>query len=108
MEEWEVVDIPTHRLKGAKWVATVVEIRNNATGDVREHRDDSIMEDGETEPSSFMWEDGNCACDCNRRLFFARSAGEDEDWESECGHGAFSVRVRNKRSGRVFYSEFDA
>ena len=108
MEEWEEVDIPTHRLKDAKWVATVAEIRNHATGVVREYQDNSIMEDGAPEPSSFIWEDGNYACDCNRKLFFARAAGEDEDWERECSDGLYSVRVRNKKSGRVFYSEFDA
>lgn len=108
MEEWEVVDIPTHQLQYAKWVATVAEIRDNATGIVREYQNDAILEDGDFEPSAFIWESGNYSCDCNRRLFFARAAGEDEDWDSDCSDGLYSVRLRNKKSGRVFYSEFDA
>ncbi len=108
MEEWETVEVPTHPQKDGKWVATVAEIRDNATGIVREYQDDAVLMNGDAEPSVFIWEDGNYSCDCNRRLFFARAAGEDEDWDSECSDGLYSVRVRNKRSGRVFYSEFDA
>jgi hypothetical protein len=108
MEEWETVDVPTHPQKDGNWVATVVEIRDNDTGIVREYQNADILTDGGAEPSSYIWEDGNYSCDCNRRLFFARAAGEDEDWDSDCSDGLYSVRVRNKKSGRVFYSEFDA
>lgn len=106
-EEWEEVAVPTHPQKNGKWVATVVEIRDNATGIVREHQSFSILVNGDIEPSSYIWEYGNYSCDCNRCLFFAHAAGEDEDRERDCGNGAYSVRVRNKKSGRVFYSEFD-
>ena len=108
MEEWETVDVPTHPQKDGKWVATVAEIRDNATGIVREYQSHAILMDGDDEPSSYIWEDGNYSCDCNRRLFFARAAGEDEAWDRACSDGLYSVRVRNKKSGRVFYSEFDA
>ena len=108
MEDWEEVSVPTHPQKDGRWVATVAEIRDNATGVVREYQNDDILTDGDAEPSSYIWEDGNYSCDCNRRLFFARAAGEDEDLDSECSDGLYSVRVRNKKSGRVFYSEFDA
>lgn len=106
MEEWEIVEVPTHPQKDGKWVATIAEIRDNATGIVSEYQNDAILTDGDAEPSAYIWEDGNYSCDCNRRLFFARAAREDEDLK--CSDGLYSVRVRNKRSGRVFYSEFDA
>jgi hypothetical protein len=107
MEEWEEVNVPTHQIKGGKWVATVVEIRDNATGVVREYQDESILMDDEEAPDSYIWEEGNYSCDCNRRLFFLRAANEDEDFGINCGDGAYAVRVRNKQNGRVFYSEFD-
>lgn len=38
----------------------------------------------------FWWTEGNMGCDCNRRLCFARAAGEP-DCEMTCGHTEFSV-----------------
>jgi len=108
MEEWEEVSALTHPVKGGRWVATVAEIRCNATGEVREHETHETMMDGAEDPGDYIWSDGNYGCDCNRRLFFARAAGEEEDWDSGCSEGLYSVRVRNKKSGRVWYSEFDA
>ena len=108
MEEWEIVDVQMHPQKDGKWVATVAEIRDNTTGIVREYQNDAFLTNGDAEPSAYIWEDGNYSCDCNRRLLFARAAGEDEDWDGGCSDELYSVRVRNKKSGRVFYSEFDA
>lgn len=108
MDEWEELEVPTHPIKGGKWVAIVAEIRDNATGVVRQYQSDDILMRGDAEPSSYVWEDGNYSCDCNRRLFFARAANDDENFDSECSYGLYSVRLRNKKSGRVFYSEFDA
>jgi hypothetical protein len=108
MEDWETVDVPTHPVKGGRWVAAVAEIRDNATGVVREHESHETMMDGDPDPGDFIWSDGNYSCDCNRRLFFARAAGEDEDWDGGCSDGLYAVRLRNKRTGRVYYNEFDA
>ncbi len=66
-----------------------------------------ILMDGDENPGYYVWSDGNYGCDCNRRLFFARAAGEEADWDGECSKGFYSVRLRNKKTGRVFYSEFD-
>jgi hypothetical protein len=37
-----------------------------------------------------MYGSGNYGCDCNRALFFARAADEDEV-DVECGHGRYSI-----------------
>jgi hypothetical protein len=67
-------------------VACDVYIRRNADGVVHLHRD--------TWCGSFLWgPDGNYGCDCNRRLFFARAAGEEEEHHGTCSEGAFSVRI---------------
>lgn len=107
MEEWEDVYVPTHPIKGGRWVSCVAEIRCNSTGEVREHETHEIIMDGDEDPGDYIWSDGNYSCDCNRRLFFARAAGHDEDCDKDCSDGRYSVRVRNKKSGRVWYSEFN-
>lgn len=103
---WEISDIENPP-KGMSWVRSVVEVRKNDTGEIREFVNDyELLEIGDSAPSTFMWADGNYSCDCNRALFFLR-AGEEDDSEDEtpCGDGAYSVRVRNKLSGKVIYDE---
>ena len=91
--------------RGGRWVRVVARIRNNATGEVREYGTDEILEDGEEAPSDFSWSDGNDSCDCNRTLFFARAADEEEDWDTECRDGKFSVQLVNPSSGTAYYDE---
>lgn len=66
-----------------------------------------VLKDGDESPNTHIWSDGNFGCDCNRRIFFNRTGGKDKGVDGECSEGLYSVRVRNKKSGRVFYSEFD-
>lgn len=107
IENWEIVENPAHPLKDSVWVATTVEIRDNKTGFVRELPFDDILSIGDEEPSDFIWVNGNYSCDCNRRIFFDQASGGDGNFESACGQGAYSVRVRNKKNGDVFYDEFE-
>jgi hypothetical protein len=106
---WETVEIPTHPLKGSRWVRIIARIRNNATGEVREYNgSNAILDDGQAEPSEWIWSGGNYSCDCNRRLFFGYAAGEkpgDID-DDNCGDGKFSVQVLNPVDGRAYYYEF--
>lgn len=44
----------------------------------------SFNYDGADEPSSFWWEEGNGACDCNRSLFIQRHCYENFK-EMPCG-----------------------
>ena len=92
-------------LCGGRWVRVTARIRNNATGEVREYGTDEILEGGEETPSEWPWSDGNYGCDCNRRLFFARACGEEEDWKGECSDDKFSVQLVNPSSGAAYYDE---
>jgi hypothetical protein len=80
-----------------------IEIRRNADGLVRVY---------ETDPGTFggyheyVWTEGNFSCDCNRRLLFARAAGDDEDWESDCSEHLYDVRITNADTGEVLLDEF--
>ena len=86
----------------------IIEVRENSTGIVREY----IMPEpftiwpGDENPSDYIWSEGNYACDCNRALFFNLAAGIHENDHYECSDGLYSVRVRNRETGVVFYSEF--
>lgn len=46
----------------------------------------------------FMWTEGNYSCDCNRSLFFARAAKEEEI-DIPCGEGGFRL-VALRADGR--------
>lgn len=88
-----------------------VEIRRNADGVVRSVNEE--CGDGADEwdrphwcSREFWWSEGNGGCDCNRALFFARAAGEPEDWERGCGDTEYSVRM-TLEDGRVVLDEFD-
>ena len=74
----------------------VVEIRDNATGEVRQDKSHRYH-------GPFIWAEGNYTCDCNRALFFARANGED-DPDQECGDAAFSLRVLGE-DGKVLYED---
>jgi len=52
----------------------------------------------------YIWEDGNYSCDCNRALFFARAASEDEPNET-CGHRQYKVNWIKNSMGEVLCSE---
>lgn len=91
---------------GQRWVIEAARIRCNATGEVRETRGPAILEEGCDAPSEFIWSDGNYACDCNRRIFFERAAGNEV--EGECGDSAYSVEVFNPKTSVVFYSELES
>ena len=85
-----------------------VQLRRNDSGEIRVKRNWMIFdpEDGE-QPNTFMYEEGNYACDCNRHLFFHRANGVEPDDERPCGDTAYSVNLINPKDGRVFYREFD-
>lgn len=109
MNNWQTVEIKTHPLKNARWVRCVAHIRKNVTGEVRRYETYEILEDGETRPSVFNWEENNYACDCNRELFFGYAAGlKYEDMpDRECTHGQFSVNIENPVTSEIYYQEFE-
>lgn len=108
--EWIEVKIDNHELEGAMWVKCIAEIRKNDTGEIREYETDKILKIGSEHPNIFNWEENNFSCDCNRLLFF-KSAGneeDEEDWDVDCTHGKFSVNLKNKKDGKVYYREYGA
>jgi hypothetical protein len=106
MDKWATVDVPTHPIGCGRWVDTIVRIRNNATGEIREWRMNQVMIDGDDYPNTFIWKDGDFSCDCNRSVFFAQSIDGDDKYTDECGNGAYAVQLLNAVDREVYYSEF--
>ena len=52
--------------------------------------------------SLYWYEEGNMACDCNRRGLFL-----DDDGEGPCGDGRYTVRCVSE-DGEVLYTEEEA
>lgn len=105
-QDWQAVDTPSHPLlPGDRWVAVKAEIRLNATGEVRDCSTEGIILAGDQNPVTYIWEEGNFSCDCNRAIFFGAKGADGPN--SRCGEGAFSVRLRNAKTGAIFYDEFD-
>jgi hypothetical protein len=107
--DWIEVKKPRHELDYGIWVSCVAEIKHVESGEIVEYEHEMILKHGEEIPCLFNWEDGNYACDCNRFLFFNRAMGieREEDWDVECTDGKFLVKLKNKKDGKVFYSEFE-
>lgn len=75
-----------------------VYIRRNSDGVVRVYHDTYPWE----EHSDYMWLDGgNYSCDCNRYLFFQRSADEDEEDDRPCGETAYSIMKFVNFDGKI-------
>lgn len=96
-------------LKDAFWVEIITEIRHNKTGEIVVFEDEAVMFQNEEHPDTWIWNEGNYSCDCNRRLFFKRAKGEEtkEDWDVPCSDGKYSVNLKNKKDGKIYYQEFE-
>lgn len=80
-----------------------VVITENATNKTRLYVYEDYSE-GDDSLISYMWDEGNYACDCNRSLFFSRAAGEEEDGDGLCGSDAYSVNGIFK-DGKLIYTD---
>ena len=107
IEAWAVVPKESPH-DTTTWVKVVAYVRNNATGEIRQYRTEGIWDkeahDGPV--STWIWEEGNFSCDCNRKIFWGNAAGEDYLSDSPCGDGGFSVNLQNPKTGQIFYREY--
>lgn len=81
-----------------------VEIEHRPTGERRIWANDNEWY------GSFIWEDGNYACDCNRGLFWKRAVGDDERDDEDgypCDGNVFRVVAIKDERGNILYSEED-
>ena len=91
------------------WVRIDVHIRRLSDGVERIYHTDGVLNDDDATLSTYIWEEGNFACDCNRYLFFQRSVDEREiEEEGPCGDDAYLVWIVNPATGAVVYDERQA
>ena len=99
-----------NKIRGGTLVKCIAEIRDNKTGEIREYDTVEVLNDGQDYPSVFNWEENNFSCDCNRYLFFKYAGGEEAEVSDEeitvCSEGGYSVNLKNKKDGKVYYREF--
>jgi hypothetical protein len=89
------------------WVKTAVIIQDNKTKENVFYLDNSIYDEENQTASTWVWEDGNFACDCNRWLFFQRQKGLDVDFDFECSDGKYSVCIINPKTKEILYDEIN-
>lgn len=80
-------------------------ITSNEIGQCREYPTTGLFNREDGAFWDYIWSEGNFACDCNRELFFADAAGEEEP-EGKCGDDAFSIRITDA-AGNILYDECD-
>jgi hypothetical protein len=81
-------------------VKYAVHIRNNATGEVREYRDNLDWHGS----SLYWWSEGNMSCDCNRHNIF-REAGGESATDENCSDGRYTVVRITLDDGTVYENE---
>lgn len=89
------------------WVEISVHLRRVSDGLERVYKTDGVLMDDKTNLSTWIWEEGNYSCDCNRYLFFQRAGKEGEEEEVECTDGKYIVWIVNPLDGNVVYDERD-
>jgi hypothetical protein len=82
-------------------VKYTVHIRNNATGEVREYRDNLDWHGS----SLYWWSEGNMSCDCNREPTWIMAGGGEPPDNCDCGHSRFAITRIVLDDGTVFDDE---
>jgi len=93
-------------IEEGKQIKTNVYIRKNNTKEIRKIEMNLYGFDSDTCPETWIWEEGNYSCDCNREIFFERAAGFEVE-EVECSHFKYSIKLEDPKTGNIFYNEFD-
>lgn len=100
---WNIVSKPPPH-HNVDWARIDVHIRRNADGVERVYETDGIL-DGDA-LSTYIWEEGNFACDCNRYDFFQEAGGDDSvAADARCGDDGYLVWIVNPATGDVVYDE---
>jgi hypothetical protein len=86
-----------------------VHITNVETGEIAIYPMDcdymNVRSDGTQEFWKFNWEEGNFACDCNRKLFFHNALDLDlNEEEITCSEGKYRVKIYDL-DGQLLYQD---
>jgi hypothetical protein len=88
------------------WVKIDVYIRRASDGVERIYHTDGILEEDNETLATYIWEEGNFSCDCNRYLFFQRAVDEKEINDCcKCGYGGYLLWIINPVNKETVYDE---
>ncbi len=95
--------------KKLKWVKIVAHIKCVLTGEIAKYENKGIWDEENQMPHTYIWEEGNFSCDCNRKMFFLSGLNRSEpsDEEIPCGGGKYLVNLENPQTSEIFYREYD-
>lgn len=83
-----------------------INIRDNLTGETRQCKEyASPNHEDSALPEIWNWTEGNCGCDCNRRVVFAIAGNDAPPEESPCGDSQYSISIEHE--GNIIYTEFE-
>jgi len=96
-DSWDVDSSSTEEYPTIQVTVNILDTLNNNRTSIRDH----ILFDLEhNQPDTYLWEEGNFECDCNRGLKMYNC----DDFE--CGSGRFRVNLINPKTNSIFYKEF--
>lgn len=105
MPEWKGIDL-LHPME-ERPIRVTIRAADASLGEVT--FDDVGLFGGDYDPGCFntyLWEEGNYACDCNRSLMFWRAKGDPHGADDRrCGDEAFFLRITDPVTGAVLYED---
>lgn len=111
----DFVEVPTpswERASTDRWVAITIELRDTLTGAVVRRPEVTTWGEGyagmpanleDDAPQTYLWQEGNQCCDCNRGLWFGQHPEVTGPWV--CGGERFTMKLINPKDGTAFYDE---
>ena len=87
------------------WVKIAVIIQDNKTKENVFYLDDAIYDEENKRASTWIWEEGNFSCDCNRYLFYQRAKNLEEYDDIDCSYVKYSVCIINPKTKEILYDE---
>lgn len=88
-----------------KYLKVQISITRISDGKNVTYWDDEGLYQDEDYDGTFIWEDGNFSCDCNRSIFFHKALGGLEEIETVCGDTQFKVDFIKDETGKIWYQE---
>ena len=88
-----------------KYIDVLIKIKENETNIIHDYKTESLWDEDTNTIYTYIWEEGNFKCDCNRKLFFYNH--EISDDELECSEDKYSVNIHDYKNGNILYKEFE-
>ena len=89
------------------WVKIAVIIQDNKTKENVFYLEDACYDKEDKRASTWIWEEGNFSCDCNRYSFYQNAKNLPDNDDFECSDGKYSVCIINPKTKKILYDEIN-